>query len=113
MDIGARIKELRTLAGLEAKDLANKMGVSPSCVSLYESNKRPCSLERIIEICDALGIGLEDFFNTEAKQVRDAEFIKLAEEIKVNKELGKLVDYARRMKKETLNLVIALCENMR
>lgn len=110
-NIGKRIKELRELAKLESRDLAEKIEVSPSYMSLLENNKRPCSLERLNSICEALGITLEDFFNT--KENEKTEIVSLVDEMKVNKELAELVTLARGMSKEKLQLVLSLCENLK
>ncbi len=71
-NVGDRIRELRGLAKLESRDLAEMLEVSPSYVSLLENNKRLCSLERVESICKALGITLADFFNTkESEKISD------------------------------------------
>ena len=112
IDIGKRIKELRELAKLESKDLAEILEVTPSYMSLLENNKRPCSIERIESICDALGITLGDFFNTkENKNI--SEDIEIIEIMKVNKELAVLMNLAKGMTKDKLKLVLLLCENMK
>lgn len=110
--IGQRIKELRELAKLESKDLAGKINVSASYMSLLENNKRPCSLERVESICKALGITLGDFFNTKENEKKTEETIIL-EEIRVNKDLAELITVARKMSKEKLHLVISLCKNLK
>lgn len=112
IDIGGRIKDIRETAKMDGKELAERIGVSPSYLSLLENNKRPCSIERLYGICEALGVTLEQFFATKENE-NDLEDLILLEEIKVNKKLSELIGIVRGMSKEKLHLVISLCENMK
>lgn len=49
-----RIKELREAKGLTGKDLANRVGVTPAAMSLYESGKREPSFGVLARIAEAL-----------------------------------------------------------
>ena len=59
-DIGNKIKELRTKAGMSQKELAEKVDLTPSFISQMESNQISPSLSSFIQICTALGVSLSD-----------------------------------------------------
>lgn len=60
LDVGKRIKELRTRTGMSQKELADKVGLTPSFISQLENNQIAPSLGSFIQICDALGVSLSD-----------------------------------------------------
>lgn len=72
LDIGKRIKELRVRTGMSQKELADKVGLTPSFISQLENNQIAPSLNSFIQICDALGVSLSD---TLEKKAEDAQWI--------------------------------------
>ena len=60
LDVGKRIKELRLRIGMSQKELADKVGLTPSFISQLENNQIAPSLSSFIQICDALGVSLSD-----------------------------------------------------
>jgi transcriptional regulator with XRE-family HTH domain len=56
VDIGPRIKEMRTRIGMSQKELADRVDLTPSFISQLESNQISPSLSSFMQICDALGI---------------------------------------------------------
>lgn len=69
MDIGNRIQEIRKASNMTAKELAQRIELSPSFISAVENNASKLSLATLNKICDALGITLAEFFNEEASVV--------------------------------------------
>lgn len=69
MDIGTRIQNLRKASHMTAKELSQIIEVSPSFISAIENNSSKLSLPTLAKICDALGVTLSEFFNTEASVV--------------------------------------------
>jgi transcriptional regulator with XRE-family HTH domain len=66
MDVGMRIKFLRTEKNISVNKLANLAGISQSYLRDIElGNKNPTVL-LLSEICDTLGISLKEFFDEEA-----------------------------------------------
>lgn len=64
-NLGARIRELRTLRGLSMRDLAKQAGVSAGYVSQIENGQANASLQVVRSIADAFGVQwLELFDNT-------------------------------------------------
>jgi transcriptional regulator with XRE-family HTH domain len=67
-DIGIKIKELRTKAGMSQKELADKVELTPSYISQLESNQITPSLHSFIQICNALGVSISDTLGTESEE---------------------------------------------
>lgn len=67
-EIGSRIKEARTRLGMNQKELADKVDVSPSLISQIESNQISPSLSSFLQIADALNIDPTELLQKGAKQ---------------------------------------------
>ncbi|MEC6748640.1 helix-turn-helix transcriptional regulator [Marinilactibacillus sp. XAAS-LB27] len=69
MEFGPKIKALRIAAGMTAKELAQKIDISPSFISAIEHNSTKLSLKTLSHICDALDVSLSEFFNDDASPI--------------------------------------------
>ena len=78
LDVGRRIKELRMRTGMNQKELAEKVGLTPSFISQLENNQIAPSLSSFIQICDALGVSLSD---TLEKRPEEAHWLIRKEKI--------------------------------
>ena len=56
------LKSARIKAGLTQKDLARKLGSSPSTIGMYEQGRRKPNYNTLAEICSILEISIFDFF---------------------------------------------------
>lgn len=54
------LKELRKNAGLTQLELANKVGMSISAISLYEKGVRTPSVDVLFKLAEILGVSVED-----------------------------------------------------
>ncbi len=54
--IGSRLKELRASLGMNQKDLADRVNLTPSFISQVENNQISPSLNSFLQICHALGV---------------------------------------------------------
>lgn len=63
MEVGERIKILRTKKGITVNKLANLAGISQSYLRDIELGKKQPTVEYLSYICDALGISLESFLS--------------------------------------------------
>lgn len=50
--ISAKIKELRTKAGMTQLELAKRLGVSPSAVGMYEQGRREPDNKILLKLCE-------------------------------------------------------------
>jgi transcriptional regulator with XRE-family HTH domain len=55
LEIGSKLKEMRTRRGMSQKELADKVDVSPSFISQVENNQISPSLISFVQLCNALG----------------------------------------------------------
>ena len=60
INIGNKIKDLRRKLGLQAKKLAEQIGISPSYLNLIESGKRKIDGDLLLKISQELRIELSD-----------------------------------------------------
>ncbi len=69
MEIGPKIKELRMASNMTAKELAQKIDISPSFISAIEHNSTKLSLKTLAHICDVFGVSLSEFFNNQSSPI--------------------------------------------
>jgi Zn-dependent peptidase ImmA (M78 family)/transcriptional regulator with XRE-family HTH domain len=55
-DVGTRIRQLREALGVQAQDLAARVGLDPSAVSKIETGKRAIKADELIRIAEALNV---------------------------------------------------------
>ncbi len=65
MDIGARLKTIRKAQGLSQRELAKRVGVTNSTISLIEQNKVSPSVSSLKKVLDGIPISLTDFFTAD------------------------------------------------
>lgn len=66
--LGARIKAKRELLGMNQKDLANKVGVQPPSIAMYESGRRTPSLDVLFKLATELGTTTDNLLGATDKQ---------------------------------------------
>lgn len=62
MDIGARLQLVRKTKSLSQRELAKRVGVTNSTISLIEQNKVSPSVSSLKKVLDGIPISLADFF---------------------------------------------------
>lgn len=67
--VGDRIREERTRRGLSVRQLARDVGVSASLISQIENGRSRPSVSTLYAITQALGISVEDVFDTATEAV--------------------------------------------
>jgi transcriptional regulator with XRE-family HTH domain len=65
VDVGSRLRHVRTRHGLSQRELAKRAGVTNSTVSLIESNRSNPSVGALKRILDGIPISLAEFFAIE------------------------------------------------
>lgn len=68
VDIGRRLRHVRTAHGLSQRQLAKRAGVTNSTISLIEANQTNPSVGALKRILDGIPIGLSDFFAIEPQR---------------------------------------------
>ncbi|MEL1265287.1 cupin domain-containing protein [Pseudoxanthomonas putridarboris] len=80
MDIGARLQLVRKSKGLSQRELAKRVGVTNSTISLIEQNKVSPSVSSLKKVLDGIPISLADFFTLDlAIGLPDSPFYTAAE----------------------------------
>ena len=70
------LKEFRTAKNLTQADLASRLGLPQSFVSKYETGERRLDFVETVQVCEAIGLGIEEFaaaFLAELRKIRDAK----------------------------------------
>jgi transcriptional regulator with XRE-family HTH domain len=62
MDIGSRLQAVRLSKGMSQRELAKRVGVTNSTISLIEQNKVSPSVSSLKKVLDGIPISLADFF---------------------------------------------------
>ena len=86
IELGLRLKDIRTKRGLSQTELAKLVGVTPSTISQVESNLIYPSLPALLKIAEVLSVEVSSFFQNRAHVSRrlhfagtDAVEVKLAD----------------------------------
>jgi len=70
-DVGRRIREHRVESNVSLRELARRLGISPSAISQIETGKSRPSVSTLYSIVTELGMSLDELFSGEgAKQLR-------------------------------------------
>ena len=67
IDLGLRLKELRSKRGISQTELAKLVGVTPSTISQVESNLIYPSLPALVKMAEVLSVGVSSFFQDAAE----------------------------------------------
>lgn len=62
MDYHSKIKEIRIARGLNQKQLAAKIYVTPPIICYIEKQRRDLTIGMLLRIADALEVDVRDFF---------------------------------------------------
>ncbi|MBY6186744.1 cupin domain-containing protein [Marinobacter hydrocarbonoclasticus] len=74
MDIGNRLRQLRTQAGLSQRELAKRTGVTNGFISQVEKNSVSPSVASLKKILEGIPISLTNFFDNEERQPTQVVF---------------------------------------
>jgi transcriptional regulator with XRE-family HTH domain len=82
VDVGSRLRYVRTQHGLSQRELAKRAGVTNSTISLIESSQTNPSVGALKRILDGIPIGLAEFFSVEPGQAqqpfyRESELVEI------------------------------------
>jgi len=80
MDIGSRLQAVRKSKGLSQRELAKRVGVTNSTISLIEQNKVSPSVSSLKKVLDGIPISLADFFTMDLATGGDSPFYAPADQ---------------------------------
>ena len=67
------LRKLREEGAIRQVDMAKQLGVPQSFVSKYESGERRLNILELRQICQLMGISLQDFINKLEESLNEAE----------------------------------------
>lgn len=110
MTFGERLLGYRTNIKKSQEKLAEEVGVSRQTISKWETNQSTPDFDKILPLCNALGITPEELITGEVKKANEAEEVKKLELEKVKEEIRKKqMEYAnKRNKKKAIVLSISI-----
>ena len=103
MTLGERLLEYRNHVGLSQERLAEKIGVTRQTVSKWETNQSVPDFDKILPLCEVLGITTEELITGE-KEEKNVEL----KEIKQEREREKKEYIQKRNKKKAIVLSISI-----
>jgi transcriptional regulator with XRE-family HTH domain len=74
LDIGGRLQAVRKGKNLSQRELAKRVGVTNSTISLIEQNKVSPSISSLKKVLDGIPISLADFFTLDLAEGGDSPF---------------------------------------
>jgi transcriptional regulator with XRE-family HTH domain len=80
LDIGVRLQAVRKSKGLSQRELAKRVGVTNSTISLIEQNKVSPSISSLKKVLDGIPISLADFFTMDLADTGDSPFYPSGEQ---------------------------------
>lgn len=83
IDVGVRLKEIRTGMGITQRELARRAGVTNGMISLVEQNQSSPSVASLKRILDALPMSFSEFF-ADNSEFSDKVFFKASELREIN-----------------------------
>ena len=98
MTFGERLLEYRNCKGLSQEKLAEKVGVTRQTVSKWETNQSVPDFDKILPLCEALGLTTEELITGE-KEEKNAEIEEIvAREQILREEIAKIIAEIERQK---------------
>lgn len=82
VDVGGRLRELRTERGMSMRALARESGLSANALSMIERRRTSPSVSTLYKLADAMGIPITAFFREEPPR-QDIVFRKAESRIRV------------------------------
>ena len=71
MDFGSRLKELRTQAGMTQLQLAQRIGITKSVVSVYELQERTPSPDVLVKLADIFRVSTDYLLGLDKRDTID------------------------------------------
>lgn len=98
MTIGQNIKKYRKEAGLTQETLAERLGLTPSAVSQWETDRVMPDITQLPLLCNAFDVTADELLgiDTKTKERLIEEIVDKADTLCVNKEWGKACDILRK-----------------
>lgn len=111
------LKYLRSRSGLSQQELADKLGLGKSTISMYEVGKREPDFETLEKIADFFNVDMNFLLGKTSDEPDqyyfDDEAREMAQFMYDNPDYKVLFDASRKVKKEDLELVLKLIDKFK
>ena len=108
-----KIREIRKKCGLTMKELAERVGVSESAISQYETGRRQPDYETLLKIADYFGVSVDYLLGKEGGAAVDPELEEYLEALRSRKEMRMLFKLAKGASKEDVEQAVRIIEAIR
>ena len=109
-----KLSQLRRQAGLTQAEMARRLGISKSAVSMYECGNREPELELLQAMADLFGVGVDALLGREDPLVNgDPELTEYLEALRDRPELRMLFSTTRNATKEDIEKTVRIIEALR
>ena len=112
MELSERLKELRIKRGLSQYDLAKRLGVSKSTISMIEVGSRQPSIEMMETLCDYFNVSMDYLRGKEdiSLYLLDPDLADIASKLSEDEELYELVDKILHGSREQRDKFVAMAK---
>ena len=103
-----KLKELRKLQGMTQSELGNKIGVTKSTISMYESGAHEPDIGTLKNIAETLGVSLDVLLDRKPQASEDDETWLIRERLRRDPDYRILFNAAKTAKPEHLRAAVAV-----
>lgn len=107
------LRQLRTDSGMSQEELAKRLGLAKSTISMYESGSREPSLEILEAIADTFNVDMNTLTDSKKSSELSDELQEYLEELKNRKEMRMLFSLAKGATKEDVMQAVRIIEALR
>ena len=107
------LRQLRTDAGMSQEELAKRLGLAKSTISMYESGSREPSLEILEAIADTFNVDMNTLTDSKKSSELSDKLQEYLEELKNRSEMRMLFSLAKGATKEDVIQAVRIIEALR
>ena len=101
--IGTQIKTFRKSAGFTQDELAKRLNTTKQTISRYEKGDRKANQDMLFELCDILGVSIDDFFPSQNDSSSNTSQIQTIYDKLTPPRQNKVLTYAEKQLNEQRN----------
>lgn len=107
------LRQLRIKSGMNQEELANRLGLAKSTISMYENGSREPSLEILEAIADTFNVDMNTLTDSKKSAELNDELQEYLEELKNRDEMRILFSVAKNATKEDVMQAVKIIEALK